>query len=683
MQEPATLEERLERLWPLPAGAAILAVHYAMGRVFLNGFALDLGSVLLPGVLQNYFLSIWNFLGLLASGLFAAGLLRALALSGGAAEWAERWGKIPERPFLAAACALGFLIPALLRKFVLLDTALLDDDSAYRFMAELLAGGRLYAASHPLRDFFDRGLMINDGKLYAQYFLGFPALQVPFVVLGIPGYANSFYSALAVPAVYFTAKRLAGKGWAQAAAVLYLSSPMLQLCAAMELPYTSCLASLAWATWFYLRSKDEAAPAWAHFGLGLAFSIAFFVRPISALGVGAPFLAAWFFHQRKKSGGQFRRAALALAVPCAVLAVLFLSANKAQNGSYGTTSYARLISYNIEKQFRFAGHNPSYYAAGGDLRKGALAHPVPALARAGLTLFRLDRAFLGWPLSLLFIWFAWDKKRAALWWLSGASFLLVHIPAHDGGIDLFGPAHAVEVGWPVLMLTVLGLKQVTERLKEIPPPASGPPPLRQYGELVLRSEALLRRAAPLRGVAGDRRGEVHALFPLPAALMAAFVLTALAGYWPVQVRALHRAAGNARMPEEKVRESGLENAVVFAPRPFATNCRSAPVNFPRFWRPNNDPDLGNSVLWLNHLTVEKDRAALGEFPGRAGYVMLWRRDCRVELLALGSRESDAAPAGFTGPGSSPQIPRCPAPWACFTDAEYPSNADAPDPRPAP
>jgi len=104
MQEgPLSLEERLERLWPLLAGAALLGLHYVMGHVFLGGFALDLGSVLLPGVLQNYFLSIWTFLGLASSGFLAAGLLRALELTGGAARWTGRWEEIPERPFLVAS----------------------------------------------------------------------------------------------------------------------------------------------------------------------------------------------------------------------------------------------------------------------------------------------------------------------------------------------------------------------------------------------------------------------------------------------------------------------------------------------------------------------------------------------------------------------------------------------------
>ena len=47
-------------------------------------------------------------------------------------------------------------------------------------MAETLALGKLKIQSPPGPGFFDRTFMINDGFLYAQYFLGWPALMMPF-----------------------------------------------------------------------------------------------------------------------------------------------------------------------------------------------------------------------------------------------------------------------------------------------------------------------------------------------------------------------------------------------------------------------------------------------------------------------------------------------------------------------
>ena len=47
----------------------------------------------------------------------------------------------------------------------------------------------------------------------------------------------------------------------------------------------------------------------------------------------------------------------------------------------------------------------------------------------------------------------------------------------------------------------------------------------------------------------------------------------------------------------------------------------APTRHFVFARPNNDPDLENPVLWLNHLGLEADREVMEYFPERRGYLM--------------------------------------------------------------
>ena len=105
----------------------------------------------------------------------------------------------------------------------------------------MLATGRLWADSHPLKEFFDRVFMINDGKFYGQYFIGWPALMVPGVWVGAVGYMNAVYSALTVPPLFGIARRMGGSSAARVALLLFLASPMLMVGAATEMSHPSCL----------------------------------------------------------------------------------------------------------------------------------------------------------------------------------------------------------------------------------------------------------------------------------------------------------------------------------------------------------------------------------------------------------------------------------------------------------
>ena len=118
-----------------------------------------------PAPKHAAFLFYWTLFGSAASGFLFLGLTRAVpgrpvSNPGPAGRAAgDRW-------WLAAGIAAAFLVPAAIRLFLLRGASLTDDESAYRFMAQVLATGRLWADSHPLKAFFDRVFMINDGKFY-------------------------------------------------------------------------------------------------------------------------------------------------------------------------------------------------------------------------------------------------------------------------------------------------------------------------------------------------------------------------------------------------------------------------------------------------------------------------------------------------------------------------------------
>jgi len=48
---------------------------------------------------------------------------------------------------------------------------------------------------------------------------------------------------------------------------------------------------------------------------------------------------------------------------------------------------------------------------------------------------------------------------------------------------------------------------------------------------------------------------------------------------------------------------------------------------------------------VNHLSVDEDKRLLDGLPGRAGYVMLWTAQCRVDLLPLAELAPGQVPDG--------------------------------------
>jgi len=600
---------RLKPFLPFAAAALLLLTLDAVSGLFLVD-RLDFGRSLNPPTPGfGRFLAFWLFFGSAAAGLVAWGLARLPGAGRFGARVAEAWTAAPDRKWIFYGTVFGLLVPAALRTFLLGGVPIADDESAYRLMAELVASGRVAGESPPLELFFDNRFLINDGQLYAHYFLGWPALLAPFVLLGVPGFANAVYSALTVPPLFRVLRRLAGSGWARVGVVLYLLSPVLMVAAATELSHTSCTAALAWFTWLCLRSRDADAPWWVHAGAAFAFSVAFFIRPSSALGVGLPLLLWWAVGALRAPGRGRWRAVVAFAVPAAVLAVLFLGVNKLQTGSFFEVAYQRAYSYAQENDFRFSLW-PEAVEGGAftELRFGDLRR---SLAVAGSGLFRLGVGFLGWPCSFLFAFFAGRGRLRATLWLSVVGYFALHFFTDNVGFDTFAPMHYFEVAWPLLLLNVAGLERLTTAGAELD------------GAVAAQSSA--PPAKPPRPGRWAR---------LPATLAVALVAVTAVGYLPLRFEAIRKVADNVAMPWRALEEAGIERAVIFAPEPFVVYCRHPPTRGWVFVRPNNDPELENDVLWVNHLSLEKNRLLMRRFPDREGYVMIWDRRCEVVYLPL-------------------------------------------------
>ncbi len=573
----------------------VLLVFAAFVHQFLGTYYWDLGSITAPAIRYAYFLLFWTVLGSLAALGLAVGFTRTARISN-VREVVRAGFEAPDWAWMWTSAGLAFLLAVGLRRWVLHDSPLTDDESAYHFMAEVLASGRLTGPSPPMKLFFDRAFMVNDGRLYSQYFLGWPALLAPGVLVGVPGYMNAAYSAATIFPLFAVLRRIAGSTWAKLGLLLYLTSPMIMVAAATEMSHTSCLLALVTLVWAVLRASEDGASGWVHALVAVAFGLAFFIRPISALGVGLPALVAWGTSAARLPAGRRLPTLLWFLVPALVLAALFLGANAAQNGSAFKTAYQRYLEYSAENGYRFSHPGNS-----------VLQSPaVISFANAAVAAVRLHFAAFGWPL-LLFVPLA-GGRGAVLFQASLALFFATNVVARDAGVDTFGPVHYFEALLPLIALTVLGARRTSQMSSRV-------------------------------GPEWDR---------LPAAACAALIAVGLIAYTPLRLLSVERIGRNIAAPFEKVRELGITNAVIFAPRPFVDQRPIVPTRHFVFWRPNNAPDLRNRILWVNHVTISKDKELMRNFPDRKGYVMTYGHFRGVRFLELSGLAADALPPGRIG-----------------------------------
>lgn len=573
-------------VWPLAASAACLLAFWSIGWTFFDGYVLDLGSMTAPAPRHTAFLFYWTLFGSVASGFLLLAITRVFPRRSTSDPRLRPAGS--DRWWLAAGVAAAVLFPAAIRLFLLRGASLTDDESAYRFMGQVLATGRLWADSPPLKTFFDRVFMINDGRFYGQYFIGWPALMVPGIWVGAVGYMNAVYSGLTVLPLFALARRMGGATAARVALLLFLASPMLMVGGATELAHPTCMAAIAWSAWFYFLARERQAAWWTHAGVAFFFGLGFLVRPTSAMGVGLPVLVAWFASLRNLPGRLRLRALLAFAVPAVVMASVFFAVNTAQNGSPLVSSYARMQQYMREVNYENVGWSAEHPPDSLGSFMLPNRHVSKALAATSVAVVRLVFDLFGSPLAVALVALAWSAARSRLAWGMALGFVAVHFFMGESGVDTFGPVHYYEMALPLLLLAAVGAAKASDHLGR-------------------------------RMTAG--------------ALVASLVIVSLAGFVPVRLGTLKRIADNANMPADAIRRARISNAVIFTTGLFTPQACIAPTHHFGYFRPNNDPGLTNDILWVNHLGWEVDHQLMRYFPGRAGYLLQWD-GCRAKLTRL-------------------------------------------------
>lgn len=598
---------------PALIGVGLLVLFDAIGRTYFGRYDLELGTFRLPEPREAVMWLAAACFGIPAAAALAIALMRAARLWPDVESVLTLLPGSEDKVWIAFGALAALLVPFAIRMLLLDDAPIADDESAYQFGAELVASGHFTTASPPMKLFYDRSFMINDGHLYPMYFMGWPILMAPGVWVGAAGYMNAIYSGATVPAIYLAGRELGGRSVARAALLLFVTSPMFAIAAATQMSNTTCLMALAWTFACWLRSRRDGAALRWHAGVGVFFGLATLIRPMSTIGIGGPILIAWLVEVVRGPRAALPSRLLAVGVPGALALALFLAINKIQNGSYTTLSYAREFEYAKENGLRFTNWGVPHYRAqlaAGTLKPHFSGRPLwDSLANAAAAILRLGTATFGWVPCFFFVPFGVKRKAvgAIVLVLGILAHFVVHFGVRDLGIDAFGTHHYFEVGLGMVLLTAMGASAIARWLAD----------------------------------------HLPSLALLPGALLAALTVLSITSTTPPRMRALYYMGVDVNFARDVLAREHVKRAVVFSPQPFTSRiarCTTGTRHFV-YWRPNNDPELKNDILWVNHVTVEDDRKFLEQFPDRIGIVYFFDDSCAARFVKIDSPGANAIPPG--------------------------------------
>ncbi len=254
-----------------------------------------------------------------------------------------------EAGFLLGLFSLSVLYSATMAYFKYGGFPMSGDGYAYLTQAKIMAQGRLYVDSHPLRQFFHCDYMVNNGKYFACYPIGTSLFLLPGVLVGLPWLVNPIVGSLALVAIYYLIKQFFTADAARYGVCFILLGNFFPW---MNTTYLSHPSSLLFSSLFmYLfitgfRQRFDGRL----FLAGLALGGAVFARPLTAAAIASPILL-WGLYRLIKEKRSYKSVFMfggGLLIPM----LLLLLVNKIQTGNPFVLGY--------QLQFRSPGFQEGY-----------------------------------------------------------------------------------------------------------------------------------------------------------------------------------------------------------------------------------------------------------------------------------------------------------------------------------
>ena len=171
-----------------------------------------------------------------------------------------------------------------------------QDSLTYLFQANTIAQGDLWVTAPTLPQFFEQEfLLVQDGRWFGKYPVGYPAVLAIGVLLKAPWLVNPILATLTVPLLYQLGRRLYNGRIGLFAAGLMTLSPFFLFLSGSHMAHA---AELFWLVlfmvgWHKTTTRLGRWP-WA-LAAGLTAGMAFLTRQLTAVAITAPFflLTLW------------------------------------------------------------------------------------------------------------------------------------------------------------------------------------------------------------------------------------------------------------------------------------------------------------------------------------------------------------------------------------------------------
>jgi hypothetical protein len=318
-------------------------------EIFLEGISMDRLSALLSFQLLQDALAValWNTMLLFIILWLAGRELKPLAKIN------HVFLNCREGTFLLVMFSLSLLYSATLAYFKHGGFPMSGDEYAYLTQAKIMAQGKLYVASHPLRQFFHCDYIVNNGKYFACYPLGTSFFLLFGELTGLPWLANPLVGSLALIVIFYLIKLLFTPEAARYGVYfILLGNNFSGANTPMNTTYLSHPASLLYISLFiYLfltgLSRQQ---TYRLFLAGLALGGAIFTRPLTAAVIAAS-ITIWGLYTLIRDKKPYRLVfvfILGLMLPMSLL----MWANKIQTGNPFVLGY--------QLQFKSPGFQEGY-----------------------------------------------------------------------------------------------------------------------------------------------------------------------------------------------------------------------------------------------------------------------------------------------------------------------------------
>lgn len=227
--------------------------------------------------------------------------------------------RVNQRTFLFIVFIVPFLATLLISYFVFDQIPHIQDSIAQVFQAKIFASGKLYATSHPLKEFFEYTHIINNGKWYSQYPPGHALFLMVGILLGMPWIINPLLGALSVLIIFLLGKEIHDPKTGRLAAIFTVLSPFFLFMSSEFMAHSSAMFTITLFTLFFIKVIKKKKLVYAC-SAGIALGLCTLIRPYTAFALCIPFLVYGVILTFKKS-----RQYISLFITIAFFTLIFIA----------------------------------------------------------------------------------------------------------------------------------------------------------------------------------------------------------------------------------------------------------------------------------------------------------------------------------------------------------------------